>query len=70
MRWFARHRQDWIAETLKVFGFINREHLEKKFGVSTAQASHDLKAFQKSNPDAVRYDASAKMYIANDGDDR
>jgi ribosomal protein L7/L12 len=37
--WFIRHRQDWIKETLQVFGFINREHLERKFGVSTPQAS-------------------------------
>jgi hypothetical protein len=67
MRWFERHRQDWIAETLRVFGFINREHIEKKFGVSTPQASHDLREFQRLNPGAVTYDKSAKRYVPMNG---
>jgi len=64
MNWFANQRQEWIAETLRVFGFINREHIEKKFGVSTPQASADLSAFQKQFPKAMQYDASKKKYRA------
>ncbi len=64
MRWFERHRQEWIAETLRVFGFINREHLERKFGISTPQASLDLSSFQRHHPKAMTYDASARRYIA------
>lgn len=63
MRWFEQHRQEWIAETLRVFGYINREHIERKFGVSTPQASVDLRTFQERNPGAIAYDTSAKRYV-------
>ncbi len=62
--WFQRQRMDWIAETLRVFGFINRAHLEKKFDISTPQASSDLNFFQIIEPGAMRYDAKNKRYIA------
>jgi hypothetical protein len=64
MRWFAEHRMEWIAETLRVFGFINREHLVRKFGISTPQASADLKAFGRANPNAISYDLSLKRYVS------
>lgn len=63
MRWFEEHRQEWIGEMLHIYGFINREHLEKKFGVSTPQASKDLNRFLKKNPAKVYYDLSAKKYM-------
>lgn len=62
MRWFANHRQEWIAETVRVFGFINREHIERKFGVSTPQASMDLREFMRANPCSIVYDKAAKRY--------
>lgn len=65
MRWFEQHRQEWIAETLRVFGFIQRKHLMIKFGISEPQASADLQQFQKDNRKAMRYDTSEKRYIAN-----
>lgn len=64
MNWCQQQRLDWIAETLRVFGFINREHVERKFGVSTPQASADLAAFRRAHPTAMTYDGSAKRYIA------
>lgn len=64
MSWFAQHRQEWIAETLRVFGFINREHIERKFGISTPQASLDIKRFLRENPDFVTYNLSAKRFEA------
>lgn len=64
MRWFARHRQEWIFETLRVFGYINRDHIVKKFGVSIAQAAVDFREFQKENPGVMEYDKSAKRYVA------
>jgi hypothetical protein len=64
MRWFEQHRQEWIAETLRVFGFIQRQHLMRKFGISMPQASADLQRFQKDNPNAMEYDPSGKHYIA------
>lgn len=64
MSWFQQHRMEWIAETLHVFGFINREHIERKFGLSTPQASIDLQEFQRLHPGAMSYDLSAKRYVA------
>lgn len=66
MRWFEQHRQEWIAETLRIFGFINREHLVRKFGVSAQQAAHDFGEFQRRHPKAMSYDTSAKCYIAKE----
>lgn len=64
MNWCERQRIEWIAETLRVFGFINRAHLQRKFGISQPQASADLRAFARDNPAAMRYDVSAKRYLA------
>ncbi len=65
-QWFEQHRQDWIAETIRVFGFINREHLQRKFGISQPQASKDLTAFMRAHPKAMAYDLSAKRYVARE----
>ena len=67
-RWFKRHRMDWISETLRVFGFINRGHLMRKFDISQAQASVDLRDFQKLYPDAMKYDGAKKKFLS--GSDR
>ena len=64
MTWFVDRRMEWIAETLRVFGYINRCHIERKFGVSTPQASYDLRLFQEQNPDAMTYDRITKRYVA------
>lgn len=60
--WFVRHRQDWIAEIVSIFGFINREHIEKKFGISTPQASIDLRLYQEEHPGAIEYNKTTKRY--------
>lgn len=65
MRWFERQRQEWIAKRLRRFGFINRKHIEDEFGISTPQASHDLKVFQELNPKAIAYDVYEKRYVAD-----
>ena len=36
--WFVEQRMAWIAEMLHVYGFINRGHLMRKFGISGTQA--------------------------------
>ena len=64
--WFFERRMEWIAETLRVYGFVNREHIQRKFGVSTPQASADVQAFMQRHPLAVRYNASSKRYEATD----
>ena len=67
MNWFANHRMDWIAETLRVFGYINREHLVRKFEISVPQAAIDFKNFQRRYPDAMEYDKSQKRYVRAKG---
>jgi hypothetical protein len=62
--WFERQRLEWIAETLRIFGYINREHLKRKFGISTPQASKDLATFTQLYPKAMFYNPSMKCYQA------
>lgn len=64
MAWCEDQRMHWITETLRVFGFINRDHLQRKFGISQPQASKDLNAYARANPKAMRYNLSAKRYEA------
>jgi hypothetical protein len=62
MNWFALQRQQWIKETIEIFGFINREHLELKFGISTPKASKDLQEYQKLYPKTIIYNKTSKRY--------
>lgn len=62
-RWYKNYRMEWIAEMLRVYGFINREHVMRKFGLSAPQASKDLSDFQKKNPGMVTYDLHLKKFI-------
>lgn len=36
LRWFVHQRMEWIAETLRIFGFIRREHLRLRATRQTA----------------------------------
>lgn len=61
-RWFFRQRQEWIAQMVRIYGFINREHLERKFEISTPQASADISYFQTNNPGVMEYNKSTKRF--------
>lgn len=63
MNWFERQRLAWIAEMLHIYGFINRDHLQRKFSISQPQASKDLQTFARLHPAAMRYDLSRKCYV-------
>lgn len=63
-RWFENQRIAWIAETLHIFGFINREHLMRKFGISRPQASKDLRSFERHSSGCMKYNLSTKRYEA------
>jgi hypothetical protein len=65
--WCAEQRQFWIGEMLAIYGFINREHLQRKFRISQPQASNDLRIFLRTHPQVMRYDLSMKCYVANGG---
>jgi hypothetical protein len=62
--WFAEQRQAWIKESLEIFGAVRREHVMKKFRISTAQASLDLRETKGRWPDLMEYDLSEKIYKA------
>lgn len=64
MSWFQRQRSEWIIETVRIFGFINREHIERKFEVTSAIASLDLRAVMAEHPNLIHYNKSAKRYEA------
>lgn len=61
--WAVEQRIAWIKEMVEIFGFINREHIMKKFWVSTAQASVDIQLAQKRFPNLMAYNTQQKQYI-------
>ena len=65
LSWAVEQRLAWIKEAVEIFGFINRDHIEKKFWVSTPQASVDLRMAQERWPDLITYDKSQKQYLRN-----
>jgi hypothetical protein len=67
MTWCERQRLDWIADTLRVYGYLNRAHLRRKFGISEPQASHDLRTFARLYPRVMTYDVLGKRYVATEG---
>lgn len=66
-RWFESQRIAFIAEMLHIYGFINREHLMRKFGISQPQASKDLQSFQRHSAGSMRYNLSTKRYETTNG---
>ena len=62
-RWFENYRMDWIKEMLHIYGFVNRQHLQRKFGISVPQASTDLNNFRRLYPDMIAYDLTLKRYV-------
>lgn len=59
--YFRVERVSWIMEMTRIYGFINREHIQKKFGVSVPQASKDLQDAVKFCP-WIKYNKTAKRY--------
>jgi len=63
MRYFEQLRISWIIEMVEIYGFINRSHVSKKFGVTHQVASSDFAKVQKLHPRLMSYDASQKCYF-------
>lgn len=63
MTWFTEQRFAWIKESVEIFGYVNRGHIVKKFGITTAQASVDIREVQARWPDLMDYDTSGKRYV-------
>jgi hypothetical protein len=62
MRFSQHMRLIWIDATLVATGHLNRADICDAFGISTPQASLDLRAFQGAFPDRMVYDHRAKLY--------
>lgn len=60
--WFVEQRLAWIKESVEIFGAIRRQHIQKKFGVSTAQAALDIREALTRWPGLMEYDRSLKRY--------
>jgi hypothetical protein len=60
--WFVEHRLVWIKESVEIFGQINRDHIMRKFGMSSPQASLDLSKVMERWPDLMTYNRSTKRY--------
>jgi hypothetical protein len=67
--WFQTKRLEFIRESLCVYGFIRRDHLMRKFGISMPQASKDLRIYVKAYPDSVSYNLSTKRYESDNCDE-
>jgi hypothetical protein len=63
VNWFVEQRIAWIKESIEIFGYVNRDHVQKKFGVSTPQASYDIREVMKRWPNLMEYDTSLKRYV-------
>lgn len=63
MTWAQDQRQRHIRDCLTERGQVNRSDLMATFGISSAQASLDLRRYQREHPGAVTYDATRKAYI-------
>lgn len=55
-------RLRFIDCLLDHFGQVQPQHVMDYFGLSSAQASRDLRAYQEHAPYNALYDAAARMY--------
>jgi WYL domain len=63
VRWSLRRRFELIEWRAYWIGRVNRGDLEEAFGVSTPQASVDLRAYDAAAPGNLKYDSTEKAYI-------
>lgn len=66
IRWGAERRLEFIEFRVYWEGYVNRNDLTKRFGVSTPQASTDLSLYQRLAPENIQYDSSAKRYVGTE----
>ena len=63
VRWGQWQRFEFIEWRAYWVGRINRGDLEERFGVSTPQASLDLRGYQDAAPNNIEYNATEKAYL-------
>jgi hypothetical protein len=62
----VEQRLAFVEERLFWVGEVNRTDLVRRFGVSMSQASGDIGRYLALDPAGVRYDKSAKRYVAGE----
>ncbi len=62
-RWGQRRRFEFIEWKLFWEGLLNRGDIEETFGISTPQASLDLRMYREMAGENIAYDSSAKAYV-------
>ncbi|MFD2255915.1 helix-turn-helix transcriptional regulator [Luteolibacter algae] len=65
-QWAGRERLLFIERLAWWKGIVNRADVREVFGISAAQASADLQAYQEMNPSALSYNMRAKRYEAGE----
>lgn len=63
VRWGQARRFEFIEWRAYWVGTVNRRDLEERFGISTPQASVDLRSYQEVAPGNIEYDATGKAYV-------
>lgn len=63
MRWQVKERMKFISNRLEKTGYISRQDISKKFGVSLTQGSVDIRKFAVNNPGMIRYNACKKHHV-------
>jgi len=63
VRWGMAQRFELIEWRAYWLGRVNRSDLEECFGVSTPQASIDLRAYDEAAPNNIVYSGSEKAYV-------
>ncbi|MEQ8693938.1 MAG: WYL domain-containing protein [Gammaproteobacteria bacterium] len=58
-------RMEFIEWRLFWEGHVNRSDLEKRFDISTPQASVDLRNYREAAGDNIEYNATEKRYVAS-----
>lgn len=63
IRWGLARRFEFIEWQAYWVGRVNRRDIEDRFGVSTPQASVDLRSYQEAAPGNIEYNATEKAYM-------
>lgn len=65
-KWSQERRLEFIDYRLRWEGQLNRSDLMDLFGISVPQASLDLSRYMELAPENMRYDRSARVYLASE----
>jgi hypothetical protein len=63
LNYFQRKRLKFINNMIWVYGYIQRGHLMRRFGISETQAAQDIEVVQKTFPHLMVYNRQLKCYV-------